>query len=87
MDFKENLCQIPMMGNKINGHDGTISFTVEAIAMHDIVEVVIFRNNNIVYKTSPNTVKCSIRWTDRRQLKQARAWYYARVQCGDKELA
>ena len=76
-----------IMGDKVNGHDSTISFTVEARAMHDIVEVVIFRNNNIVYKTSPNTLECTVEWTDERPLKAARAWYYARVQCRDKELA
>jgi len=76
-----------MMGDKVKGQAGPIPFAVEAMAMHDIVEVVIFRNNNIVYKTSPNALECTVEWTDRRPLKEAGAWYYTRVQCRDKELA
>ena len=76
-----------MMGDKVKRQDGPVSFTVEALAMHDVVEVVIFRNNEIVHKSSPNARQCSVEWTDHRPLKTDMAWYYARIQCEDKELA
>jgi hypothetical protein len=76
-----------MMGDKVKRRSGPIEFTVEALAMHDIVEVAIFRNNEIVHKVSPNARECTVEWTDRRPLEADRAWYYARIQCKDKELA
>ncbi|MHC4388700.1 MAG: DUF3604 domain-containing protein [Planctomycetota bacterium] len=76
-----------MMGDKVKRQGGPVSFNVEALAMHDIVEVVIFRNNEIVHKVLPNVRECSVEWTDRRPLKADMAWYYARIQCRDKELA
>jgi len=76
-----------MMGDKVKRRGGPVSFTVEALAMHDVVEVAILRNNEIVHKSSPNVRQCSVEWTDRRPLKADKTWYYARIQCKDKELA
>ena len=76
-----------MMGDKVKRQGGPVSFNVEALAARDIVEVVIFRNNEIVYKSSPNAQQCGVEWTDRHPLKADMAWYYARIQCKDKELA
>ncbi|MHC4536440.1 MAG: DUF3604 domain-containing protein [Planctomycetota bacterium] len=76
-----------MMGDKVIRQDGPISFTIAALAMNDIVELVIFRNNEIVHKTSPNSCRCTVKWTDKHPLKTDRVWYYTRIRCSDKELA
>jgi len=76
-----------IMGDKVKRKDGPISFVTEAVALHDIVEVVIFRNNQVVHRTAPNAPKCTAYWTDRHPLTEAQSWYYARIQCRDNELA
>ena len=76
-----------MMGDKVKKGKGPVSFVVEALAMHDVIEVVIFRNNRIVYKSSPNAVSCSLEWTDKNPPNAGKTWYYTRIQCADKEIA
>jgi|GEM_PF-1202694 len=64
-----------------------ICFNVEAITPRPIKEVVIFRNNEIVYRSSPDSTKIDIDWTDEAPPAEPRLWYYARVECTDDELA
>ncbi|MGM0491283.1 MAG: hypothetical protein ACQESR_31540, partial [Planctomycetota bacterium] len=53
-------------------------------------ELVIFRNNTIVYQIEPAQKKLEINWTDpappEPTEKMPRLWYYARIQAEDDEL-
>ena len=57
------------------------------LAMRAIREVVIFRNNEIVFRTEPGDKKVELRWVDEKPLDVDHAWYYARIHAEDDELA
>lgn len=76
-----------LVAAKATDGDRSLSFNVEAITPRPVKEVVIFRNNQIVYKASPDSTKIDIDWTDENPPGEARLWYYARVECTDGELA
>jgi hypothetical protein len=76
-----------MMGDKLPRSNGPMPFVVQALAMHDVVDVVIFRNNEIVHRVSPGADECTIEWIDRNPLDGRNLWYYTRIQCADKEIA
>jgi len=75
-----------MMGDKIPRPEGAINFTVAGEALRSITNVVIFRNNEKVFETPLGSKKFSIKWNDSKPLDKT-AWYYARFQAEDEELA
>jgi hypothetical protein len=64
-----------------------IPFYVRAAALRPIHEIVIWRNNEIVYRAEPNATTIEIDWTDDAPLDVDHAWYYVRLHCADNELA
>lgn len=76
-----------MMGDKVRRPSGPIEFEIDALAMRAIREVVIFRNNEIVFRAEPGDKKVELRWTDEKPLDVELAWYYARIHAEDDELA
>ena len=76
-----------MMGDKVRRPNGPIEFEIDALAMRAIREVVIFRNNEIVFRDEPGDKKAELRWTDEKPLDVDLAWYYARIHAEDDELA
>ena len=76
-----------MMGDKVARPGGAIRFDVEALAMHEVREAVIFRNNRIVHRAAPGRKQFKLTWTDNAPPKAGTLWYYARIQAADDELA
>ncbi|UCD30388.1 MAG: DUF3604 domain-containing protein [Planctomycetota bacterium] len=76
-----------MMGDKVRRLSGSVTFLVKALAMQDIKEVVIFRNNKIVYRVEPGVNEFKARWTDESPPDEKKLWYYARIHTVDDHLA
>lgn len=82
-----------IMGDKVieNKQDTStrlsIPFKVEAEALTDIKEVVIFRNNKIIYKSEPKQQTLDLNWEDESLLDADFVWYYVRIHTVDDELA
>ena len=76
-----------IMGEKVRCPEGAIHFQVTALAMRNIAELVIFRNNEIVYHTEPGTREFDTEWTDKEPPSGRTLWYYARIHAEDDELA
>ena len=68
-------------------NDKSIPLRVRATAMEDITEIVIRRNNEVVFSAEPNSKKIDITWTDSKPLYTDHVWYYVRLQYADDELA
>ena len=79
--------QTAMMGDKVTRPAGSIEFVIEALALRKIREMVVFRNNEIVFSVKPDTPEFGTRWTDKNPPKAKMLWYYVRVQAEDNELA
>jgi len=80
--------QQALMGDKVLlSSNPEYKFQVKAWALRNINEVVIFRNNEIIYKSVPNEKEINIEWEDTKPLRLKFAWYYTRIQCADNELA
>jgi hypothetical protein len=75
-----------MMGDVAPRPGGAITFGVRALAMREIRELVIFRNNKVAYRLEPGKREISLEWTDPAP-PRGRLWYYARVHAADDELA
>jgi hypothetical protein len=75
-----------MMGDKVNHPQKPITFKVEGLAKTAIEEVVIFRNNKIVYRSEPNKKEFKVSFTDDSPPNET-LWYYARIHAEDNELA
>jgi hypothetical protein len=76
-----------IMGDKARRPNGPIEFEINALAMRDIREVVIFRNNEIAFRAEPGDKRVELRWVDEKPLDVDHAWYYARIHAEDDELA
>ena len=77
-----------MMGDKVERTgNGPISFHIKALAKSPVKQVVIFRNNEIVYEDNPGEKELEIDWTDRNPPAEKKLWYYARIHCEDDALA
>ena len=76
-----------MMGDKVERKPGPVKFQVRALAMRTIKELVIFRNNRIVYRVQPNAKELELEWTDEHPPDAKLAWYYTRMYTEDDELA
>lgn len=61
-------------------------FKIKAVAMTNIEEIVIFRNNKIIYREVPLMKEVDLEWQDKKPLK-GNTWYYSRVLCSDNEIA
>jgi hypothetical protein len=75
------------MGDKVQGAPDNPTFTVRAVAMKPIKEIVIFRNNQIVHRVEPGAKTVQFDWRDQSPGAADRHWYYTRVHCEDDELA
>lgn len=76
-----------VMGDKVKHLGKPITFQMRAVAMSDIKELVIFRNNQIVYQSQPNAKELESTWTDPNPPSGETLWYYARIHAVDDELA
>jgi len=76
-----------LMGDKVGRPDGPIPFQVRARALRDIKELVIFRNNEIVFRHEPGKKEIELGWTDPNPPTANHLWYYARIHATDDELA
>jgi uncharacterized protein DUF3604 len=76
-----------IMGDKTFHPRSPIDFNVKAMGMRNISELVIFRNNEIVYKTCPDCKEFNINWRDDNPPKEKTLWYYIRIQADRSELA
>ena len=76
-----------MMGDKVKLTEGNIPFQIEAKAAQNIKEVVIFRNNSIIFESEPQQKEIEISWIDQDPLEEDFVWYYARVITADDEIA
>jgi hypothetical protein len=76
-----------LMGDKVQGAPDNPTFTVRAVAMKPIKEIVIFRNNQIVHRVEPGAKTVQFDWRDQSPGAADRHWYYTRVHCEDDELA
>lgn len=76
-----------LMGDKVMNFPDTLHFKVEAEAKTKIKEVVIFRNNRIIYRVELNKNKVELEWIDENPLNTDFAWYYVRYQTVDDEIA
>ena len=76
-----------LMGDKVRRPNGPVTFHVQARASRDIKEVVIFRNNEIVFRQEPGRKEVEANWTDPQPPAAKHVWYYARIQATDGELA
>ncbi|MBW8000908.1 MAG: DUF3604 domain-containing protein [Planctomycetes bacterium] len=75
-----------MMGDKVKHPQKSIRFGVEGLAKSAIKEVVIFRNNKVVFRSEPGKKEFKVTWTDESPPNE-RLWYYARIHAEDNELA
>ena len=69
-----------IMGDKVKRSAGPVTFFVKGLAMQEINEVVIFRNNEIVHRVEPGAEECEFHWTDESGPDEDLLWYYARFQ-------
>jgi len=76
-----------MMGDRVARPAGAIRFDLEALALHEVREAVIFRNNRIVHRAVPGRKRLKLTWTDNTPPKAETLWYYARIHAADNELA
>jgi hypothetical protein len=76
-----------MMGDVIKRPRGAIRFGIEALALRDVRELVIFRNNEIVFRATPDRKRVEIEWVDREPPRAERLWYYVRIHAADDHLA
>jgi hypothetical protein len=76
-----------MMGDKVKRRQEPIKFRVKALALRDIDELVIFRNNEIIHLIEPKRKEFDLSWTDREPPVAELVWYYARIHAEDDELA
>ena len=77
-----------MMGDKVERKSQTaIPFTLRAQGASRIREVVIFRNNEIVFKNESNANSVQSQWLDTSPLATGSLWYYVRIQCADGSMA
>jgi hypothetical protein len=76
-----------IMGDKVEAIYKAIDFEVQASALHPIEEVVIFRNNKMVFRETPGKASVLLRWTDDQPLREKHVWYYARIHASDNHLA
>jgi hypothetical protein len=77
-----------MMGDKvIRSDDGPISFNLTASTHSPVKQIVIFRNNEIVYQGQPGKTELELDWRDLRPPVDERLWYYTRIHCEDDALA
>ena len=75
------------MGDKVERTNGPISSSVSGEALHEITEMVIFRNNEAVHTMVPGKTKFDLEWTDEEPPDVESLWYYARIHAADNELA
>lgn len=76
-----------LMGDKVHRLNGPVTFQVRAKALRDIKELVIFRNNEILFRQEPGQKEVETNWIDTRPPAAKNVWYYARIQTTDDELA
>lgn len=76
-----------MMGDKVARPQGAVTFEIQALALREIKELVIFRNNKIVYKEEPGKKDVRCKWTEPAVPEEKLVWYYVRIQAADGELA
>ena len=75
-----------MMGDQTPHPRRPIAFDIQALSMRPIRELVVFRNNEIVYQNDPKDKQLTLCWTDEHPPERT-LWYYARIQCTDDEIA
>jgi len=69
-----------MMGDKANTRpEGPIDFKLAATTHLPIEEVVIFRNNEVVYEDTPGARQIDLTWRDEAPPADGLLFYYARV--------
>jgi hypothetical protein len=76
-----------IMGDKVRSDYKPVDFEIAASASRTIKEVVIFRNNEIVFSQNPGADSLRISWRDEHPLDKSHVWYYARIQSADDQLA
>jgi hypothetical protein len=76
-----------MIGDKVKRRKGPIKFRIKALALRDIDELVIFRNNEIVHRLEPKRKEFDLTWTDTEPPAADLLWYYVRIHAQDDELA
>lgn len=76
-----------MMGDKAPRPQGPVTFEVQASALREIRELVIFRNNRIVHREEPGRKELRCQWTEAAVPDEKLVWYYVRIQATDGELA
>jgi len=76
-----------IMGDKITAPTRPLSFELRVAAPRPVIEAVVFRNNEIVYREKPAETHCDLTWTDEKPLRDKVCWYYARIIAKDNELA
>lgn len=83
-----------IMGDKVKWDNEPITFNIKAVALNPVKELVIFRNNEVVYRIEPNQKEIEMQWTDENPVitkyawyKKNNLWYYVRIQTEDEELA
>lgn len=76
-----------MMGDKVARPTGPVTFEIEATALREIRELVIFRNNKIIHRAEPGKKELRHQWTEAAVPAEKLVWYYARIQAADGELA
>jgi hypothetical protein len=80
-------CGDAMMGDKVKASNGSRRFQMKAAALRDIEELVVIRNNEIVFAATPGTTEYEIEWVDSQPPKNRLTWYYVRIHAADDELA
>jgi hypothetical protein len=76
-----------MMGDRVKRRQGPIKFRIKALALRDIDEMVIFRNNKIIHRIEPKRKEFDLSWMDMEPPAAELLWYYARIHAEDEELA
>ncbi len=79
-------CNDTMMGDKAP-KPSDYSFSIKVKSLKPIKEVVLFRNNSIVYQSNPHKEEVALQWTDQKPIANKKTWYYARVIAEDNEIA
>lgn len=64
-----------------------ISFRTRIVTDKPLTEVVIFRNNEVVHRATPNVSEVDLQWSDPAPPDTERLWYYVRARRQDDELA
>ncbi|MFC2125022.1 DUF3604 domain-containing protein [Bacteroidota bacterium] len=81
-------CENAIMGDKVMRSPATkFDFKIQAWAFSDIREIVIFRNNEEIFKIDPNEKDINTQWSDQDPLDSEFVWYYTRIHCADNEIA